>query len=366
VANDFVLAISPAAQELTAGGPAKSFAVTAAFSSTPQPVTLGVSALAAGMSASFDPPVLPPGGSSTLLLSAGSTAAIGGPTSLTVTGAADDAPAGHTAVATYSVNKPTAVTIENLGFDQSNGAVTLSVSAPGALLTLRLYDGDALIASSAQSPLLARWDTRTAVNGLHTLVAVVVGADGNSTSTAMQVAVQNDFALSLPQASAQLLAGGAGIDVPLDTSPVGAAEPIALSLGDVPDGVTVTIDPNPVLAGKTATLHLLAAPGAAAGSATLAVRGATWSVPSSGHSASLALAVSVSGPPAQSSGKGCSSAGSAWSALLVLACFSLRTSRYFSRIERMTTSGHYSSRAISARGHDVQRRSQPLAGHRHT
>lgn len=306
VHNDLSLVLAPGARTLTAGGLGQSFEIIATFTGAPIAAALSVTGLQPGVTSLFSTPALDASGTSTLTLAAGAQLAPGGPFPFTVHAGEQVAQGSYTVVA------PGSVAIDNLGFDPATGGATFSVSAASAsgLAALQLYDGDALIASSATSPLHAIWDTRLARNGLHTLLAVAIDSSGTSTTTALEVPVLNEFTLTAPSTVA-LAPGGPDLRTPIATVAMGAAEPITLSAAGLPPGVLAVFSPNPVLAGKSATITWSTTAGVAAvAAAPVTLKGTSASVGPSGHASVAAVTVAAPGaaraPPAA---HGCSSSG---------------------------------------------------------
>ena len=318
VSNDFSLILSPAVRVLTVGGAAWPVAVFASASGATQPITLGLSGLPPGIKFAFAPPTLTGEGVSTLTLTAPAGIAPAPETPAFVTGTSVGLPGGRTARLLVSAVAPPRVAITPPASSLVSGPVSLSASATSdakaPLVSLELFDGVTRIAGSAASPLSALWDTRLVPNGVHTLVAVAQDALGNTAQSSLTLTTLNDFSVAVSPGSAALISGGAAANLLVTTTVTGGAEPLALAASGLPDGVKATFTPNPVIAGKSATLALQAdASAASLTGAVFQVVATSASVPAPGHAASATIDIARRG----SSG-GCASAVAAWSALLGL------------------------------------------------
>ncbi|WNG35304.1 S8 family serine peptidase [Archangium violaceum] len=91
------------------------------------------------------------------------------------------------------------------------GTVTLSASASDnfGVARVNFYDGSTLLSSDSSAPYSFSWDTRTVSNGAHSLSVVAIDAAGLSSSSAVNVTVDNDWlapsvSLTAPAAGAVL------------------------------------------------------------------------------------------------------------------------------------------------------------------
>ncbi len=196
--------------------------------------------------------------------------------------------------------------------------------APGTAVSslVVLLDG-AMIASAAAGTgaVTTHWDSTAVANGAHTLEADASDADGASSKSTVTVTVQNsagassDFTLSLSPPHTTLTPGGPAQTVAVHTTTIGPAQPIALTVLGLPEGVTYTFSPTSVTAGNSAALSLTAAATAAvADGVTFSVGGTSAAVPR-GHSASATVSIGAGNGDASS---GCSSFGGWELALLGL------------------------------------------------
>jgi hypothetical protein len=118
VANDFSISASPSSVTVTQGGSGTTTISTAVTSGSAQTVALSASGLPSGASASFNPASVTAGGSSTMTITATSSATTG-TTSVTVTGTGT--PATHTTSVSLTVSAPSGGGgVVNGGFETGN------------------------------------------------------------------------------------------------------------------------------------------------------------------------------------------------------------------------------------------------------
>jgi len=273
---DFSMTVSPAAQSV-ADGTSVSYTVdTVTTQGHWQQVILSISDLPAGVTATFDPATITSGQSSTLQLSA-STSAVPATAQFTVTGTGTNAT--RTATATVSVVDQIAPSISILAPADGAvlaGPVSISVSASDNIAVARaeIYL-DGVLFSTAGS---AVWDTTAATDGLHAISATAYDTSGNSaTSPAVTVTVQNgpatrDFAISLSPATSTVPNRGSATYAVTTSTVVGAAQPLSIDVQGLPPGVSATVTPANVISGESATVTVSAADGAAAGSSIFSVQ----------------------------------------------------------------------------------------------
>jgi hypothetical protein len=130
--NDFSLSVSPASGSVTAGSGTSATVSTATTSGSAQSVSLGVSGVPAGVTASFSPTSVTSGGSSTLTIATSSSSAPGTYT-LTITGTGSSAT--HTTSYSLTVTAASACTaaqkIANPGFESGSSGWTATAAVIG-------------------------------------------------------------------------------------------------------------------------------------------------------------------------------------------------------------------------------------------
>jgi hypothetical protein len=110
-----------------------------------------------------------------------------------------------------------------------------------------------------------------------TAITVVATSDSAQHQDSATIAVTHDFSVVVDPGTATVFAGGT-VSVAVRTSAsAGPAQVIALSVHDLPAGVSASFTPATVAAGDTATLVLVTTPSAAQGSHAISVRGAAAS-----------------------------------------------------------------------------------------
>jgi len=195
--NDFSISASPATVTVTTGNSGTSTISTALVSGAAETVTLSVSGVPAGASASFSPASVTAGGSSTLTLNSGTAAT--GSYALTVTGTA--ASATHSTSVTFNINavaandfsiaaSPTSVSVAQGGAGSSTistattsgAAQTVSLSVTGAPAGVTATLSPTSVTSGASSTLSIS-ATSTATTGTFTLTVTGSAASGSHSAT---------------------------------------------------------------------------------------------------------------------------------------------------------------------------------------
>ncbi len=198
-------------------------------------------------------------------------------------------------------NPPTNVVLTSPAAGGVSGTVTISTSATlpagdAAFTSVQFKDGNTQLCTGTITSCI--WDTTKAANSAHSLT-VVATVDGLSvTSPAVAVTVLNDFTLAVTPPVAKATIGGASAVFTVNTTAIGGAEPIALSVTGLPSGTQAVFSPSSVAAGGSATLTVTAPVGAPRASATLLVlKGTTASI---GAGRTLAASVTILSPPSAS------------------------------------------------------------------
>jgi len=316
---DFGLSASPTSLSVNQGASVGDTITATSINGFAGAVNLSVSGLPSGVTATFAPTsVSPPANgsaSSTLTLTASSTAATGSAT-VTVTGS--NGTLTHSATVTLAVNPAPdfslsaspqnltiplgqsgndTITVASLaGF---SSAVNLSVSGlpNGATGSFSANPVTPAANGSASSTLSVSVPAST---NLGTWTVTVTGTSGTHTHSAtfnisVVQPVPADFSLGAAPTSLALTQGATASDTITVTSSNSFANAVSLAVSGLPSGVTATFAPTsvtpPANGSATSTLSLSATAAAATGSATVTVTGVSGSLT---HSATFTLTVNPS------------------------------------------------------------------------
>ena len=300
--NDFSISASPTSLPLGQGAAGTVTISTAVVSGTAESVTLSVSGVPAGATASFGTNPVTAGGSSVLTVNTG-TAAPGSYT-LTVTGTAPSAThsTSVTLTITGSPDFTMAVTPASRSVVAGNSATyTVATSAVnGSTQSISLsVTGLPAGAAGSFSPatVTAGGSSTLTVTTSATASATTFTVTGTSTtthSTTASITVTAtpppDFTVAVSPAS-QTIAQGASGTYTVSTTPLnGSTQSIALSISGLPTGVTGTFSPATVTAGGSSTLTLAVASTATASTTTFTVTGTSGTVQ---HSANASVTVTT-------------------------------------------------------------------------
>jgi len=170
---DFSVAVSPASQAIAQGASGSYTVSTAALNGSTQSIALSVSGLPTGVTGTFSPATVTAGGSSTLTVSAASTATVA-TTTFTVTGTSGAVQ--HSASATVAVTAGGGVTVLNDGVPVPNlsGAtgsqqfwvMDVPAGKDSVVFTISGGSGDAdLYVRRGAQPTTSTFDCRPFLNG---------------------------------------------------------------------------------------------------------------------------------------------------------------------------------------------------------
>jgi hypothetical protein len=217
-ANDFSISASPGSLTIAQNGTGAATINTATISGSPQAVSLGVSGVPSGASASFSPASITSGGSSTFTLNAGTAAP--GTSTLTILGTSGTTT--HTTTIQLTVLGPSPVGITNGGFENglagwtSTGTTSVtSTSHTGASSAMAgaatATNGDSTLAQTFAAPAgaasLSLWYRMTCPDTLTYDWATVSLRDNTNGSTATPVARFCATNAAWVQATATVIAG---------------------------------------------------------------------------------------------------------------------------------------------------------------
>jgi hypothetical protein len=305
--NDFSIAANPTSLTLGPNASGTSTISTSVVSGTAQTVSLSVSGVPAGASASFSPTAVTTGGSSTLTVNAG--AAAPGTYSLTVTGTAPSgthsttvsltvlgAPNFTIAVSpasrTITPGSSTTYTVSTTKVNGSTQTIALSVSGLPAGVSGSFSPASVTAGGSSTLTVAAAASAAPA-----TATFTVTGTSGSITHTAtasvtVSTTAPPDFTVAVSPASGTVAAGSSTTFTVSTTKINGSTQAIALSVTGLPSGVTGAFNPASVTAGGSSTLTLTAAASAAAATATFTVHGTSGAT---SHTASASITVTTNG-----------------------------------------------------------------------
>jgi hypothetical protein len=271
--DKFAISIAPSSQTAAPGDSVDYSVQTAVVSGAPGDITLTVKGLPAGVTGAFDTSLIAAGGNATLTLTIDAAAPVTAAQTFTVDGSSGGATVGITG--TIAVTSGVAVTntftlalspASKPIFASGTAAFTVSTRvATGTAESITLAaDGlPAEIAASFNPPTVKAGQssvltlTATAASlGTTTFDVTGMAASDSQQASADVVVTAGDFSLSITPAS-RGIAAGASADYTVSTKvKTGSPEPIALSIGDLPPGVSAAFSADTVNSGGSATLTL--------------------------------------------------------------------------------------------------------------
>lgn len=297
--GDFSLSASPSSQTATPGYPASyGITITPSGGFTDQ-VTLSVSGLPTGATASFSPN--PASSSSTLTIATG-TSTPPGTYPLTITGIASTL--SHTTTATLVVSatpdfllsaSPSSQSVVEGGSTSYTATVTLTngLSTGATLSVAGLPTG----ATGTFSPnpasgasTLSVTTTTSTPPGSYPLTISGVDAGQTHTANVTLVVAQPDFSLAVTPSSQTIVQGHSTTYTATVAPLLGFAGQVTFSVSGLPTGVTGTFSPNPGT--STSTLSVTTAASSPVGLFTLTVTGTSGAIT---HSATTVLNISPVG-----------------------------------------------------------------------
>lgn len=304
VVPGFSIATSAASLSLAQGAKGTltaSISVTGGFKSA---VALTATGQPTGVTVAFSPTSLTGAGSSTLTITAASTAAIG---SYTITVKATSGSTIHTTTVALTIAAPPSFT-----FAASSASMSLAQGATGtATLTTTAANGFnsavALSASGAPSGVTAGFSPASITGaGTSTLslkvastvavgnyVITLTGTSGGVAHTAkiaLAVTIAPGFSITASPTSISLAQGASG-SASVSTAVVGGFNAaIAFTASGAPAGVTLAFSPTSVTGANTSTLSISVGSSVAVGTYTVTVTGTSGSIV---HTAKIALVVTI-------------------------------------------------------------------------
>ena len=302
--NDFSIAAAPSSLPLVQGASGNVTISTAVVSGAAESVTLSVSGVPAGATASFGPNSVTSGSSSTLTINAGT--ATPGTYTLTVTGTASSAT--HSTMVTLTISgspdftlavspasqsvvagNSAVYTVTTTALNGSTQSISLSVSGLPAGATGTF--SPATVAAGGSSTLTVT-TSATASATTFTVAGTSTTTHSATASITITAALAPDFSVAVSPAS-QAIAQGASGTYTVATAPLnGSTQSIALSVSGLPAGVTGTFSPATVTAGGSSTFTVAVASTATASTTTFTVTGTSSTTQ---HSAAASVTVTTGG-----------------------------------------------------------------------
>jgi hypothetical protein len=305
VAADFAISASPAGLAVPQGASVATtvtIAPTGGFAGT---VTLSTGALPAGVTATFAPPTVTSGGTSTLTLVAASNAVLVAATPITITGTSGSLAHATTVTLSVSGDFTIAETPSSLSVIQGQsvaatvaifpvggfaGTVTLGVTGlPGGVTAT--FSPPTIVASGSSTLTLAASPAAVVTPAATITVTAQSGSVTHSVTFVLTVlpVPAPEFTLGVSPTGVSVTQGFSGAVLVTTTSIDGFAGTINLTTGPLPAGVTATFLPPAIVGGGNSTLFLAASSTAAiVTSVPVTVTGTSGSFV---HSATVTLAV---------------------------------------------------------------------------
>ncbi len=302
-APDFSLSASPTQVALTSGAAGQAISVTAsAVNSFTGTVSVTVTGLPSGVTATPSTLSLTPGSARNLTLTASATATAGAAT-ITLTGSSGTLT--HTATVALTVSNPpdfsltlsptslsltpggTGAPVQVLATAANSFSGTVSVAITGLPAGVTASPSSlTLTPGTAQSLTLTA--SATAATGTATIT--FTGTSGTLTHTAalaLTVSQLPDFSLTLSPTSLSLTAGGTGAPVQVLATPANSfSGTVSVAITGLPAGVTASPSSPTLTPASAQNVTLTASATAAAGSSTVTFTGTSSSL---SHTATLAL-----------------------------------------------------------------------------
>lgn len=282
---DFTLAAAPASQSIVAGGTASYTATLTAVGGFANTVTLSVSGLPTGASATFTPASVTGSGSSTLSITTTLGITPAGNYLLTISGT--DGTLTHTADVTLSVTDFTldATPASQIVVKGNTATYTATITA------LNGYTGTASFSLQGLPPSSTATFTPASLTGSGTSTLTITttsntpaaiypltitASDGTATHSvplSLEVDPVGNFSLTISPASQSVIQGqniGYGVTV---SSLGGFTEIVSLGVSGLPAGTTATLSPNSVQGSGLVSLSIVTSFATPAGTYTFTVTG---------------------------------------------------------------------------------------------
>ncbi len=301
---DFSMSTTPSSQTVTSGSGTTYTTSTAGLNGFAGTISLSVSGVPAGASASFSSSSVTAGGSSTLNVSSGTAAT--GTYTLTVTGTASTGT--HTNTVTLVINPApvsdfsmsttpssqtvtsggnTSYTTSTAGINGFAGTISLSVSGVPAGATASVSPTSVSAGGSATLSV----SSGTAATGTYTLTITGTASTGTHTNTVtpvinpVQVA---DFSITASPTSRSVRRGRSTSFTVTVNGSGGFSGNVALSATGMGSGTTVSFSPTSITGSGSSTMSVRASSGAARGTFTITIHGVSGSL---SHTRTVSLTI---------------------------------------------------------------------------
>jgi uncharacterized membrane protein len=318
VTPDFTLAASPASLSVNQGSSGSSTISTTVTGGFNSAVSLSVSGLPSGVTASFNPTSIaaPGSGSSTLTFTASSTAtagtvnatvtATGGGVTHTTTVALTIV---STAVPSFTLSaSPSSLSVVQGSSGSStisttvsggfNSAISLSISGLPSGVTASFNPSSIAAPGSGNSTVTLSASSTATTGTVNVTVSATGGGITNSTTIALTItaAATPDFTLSASPSSLSVAQGSSGSSTISTTVSGGFNAVVSLSVSGLPAGVTASFNPSSIGApgSGSSTLTFTASSTAATGTTTVTVNANGGGVT---HTATLSLTITSGATP---------------------------------------------------------------------
>jgi subtilase family serine protease len=286
---DFSMSTTPSSQTVTAGSGTSYTTSTAGINGFAGTISLSVSGVPSGASASFSPTSVSAGGSATLSVNSGTAAT--GTYTLTVTGTASTGT--HTNTVTLVINPVpvpdfsmsttpssqtvtsgggTSYTTSTAGINGFAGTISLSVSGVPAGASASFSPTSVSAGGSATLSV----NSGTAATGTYTLTITGTASTGTHTNTVTlvinPVAVPN-FTISVSPSSRSIKRGRSTTYTVTITPSGGFTGTVSLSVSGIPSGDSGSFSPSTITTSGSSTLTVNTTAGSARGTFTLTITG---------------------------------------------------------------------------------------------
>jgi subtilisin-like proprotein convertase family protein len=194
--NDFTISPNPQSRSISAGNSTTYAVNTTVLSGSAQQISLSISGLPTGVTASFNPTTITAGGSSTLTVNTATTTAAG-TSNLTITGTG--ASATHTTSVALTVSNNNNPPTVNITSPTNNSTVsgTVSVAATasdsdGTVASVKFDLPDGTSVTKTASPFSTTWNSTTVTDGSgYQIVATATDDKGATATSTVNITVHN-------------------------------------------------------------------------------------------------------------------------------------------------------------------------------
>lgn len=288
--STFTLSASPVSGSVGEGSSLSTTIATATTAGSAQTVAFTATGLPTGVTASFSPTSVTSGASTTLKLTASSTATVGAAT-ITVTGTGATYVATTTYALTVTAPVPNAFSLSltptsgsvSVGSKStvsvatavtSGSAQTVALTATGLPTGVTAALSPTSVTTGASSTLTLTAGV-TAVPGTYTVTVTGKATSGSVTATygLTIVASTNAFTLTATPSSGTVKAGSSIATTIATATSAGSAQTVKFTTSTLPSGVTASFSSSSVTSGGSTTLTLRTSSRVTAGTYTITITG---------------------------------------------------------------------------------------------